>query len=49
MSMFNDIDLDKKGNKDSCITTSKKIKMYASRFNDGQWAFLGPGEESKCY
>ena len=23
--------------------------MYASRFNDGHWAFFGPGEESKWY
>ena len=29
MSMFNDIDLDKKGNEDSCNTTSRNIKMYA--------------------
>ena len=41
--------MDKKGNEDSCITTSRKIKMYASRFNDGHWAFLAPGEESKWY
>ena len=44
MSMFNDIDLDKKGNEDSCI-----FKMYASRFIDRHWGFLGPGEKSKWY
>ena len=32
MSMFNDIDLDKKGYEDSCIPTSDTIKDYASRF-----------------
>ena len=49
MSMFNDIYLDKKGYEDTCNTTSRKIKEYASRFNDGHWAFLGHGEESKWY
>ena len=49
MSMFNDIDLERKDNKDSCALTSRKIKEYASNFNDGHWAFLGPGEESKWY
>ena len=43
------IDLDKKGNEDSCIISSRKIKMYASRFIDGHWVFLGPGEESKWF
>ena len=49
MTMFNDIVLEKKNNEDSCALTSRKIKEYASTFNDGQWAFLGPGEESKWY
>ena len=49
MSMFNDIILDKRGNEDSCALTSRKIKEYASNFNDGHWAFLGSGEESKWY
>ena len=26
-----------------------RSKEYASNFNDGHWAFLGPGEESKWY
>ena len=49
MSMFNDIVFEKKGNEDSCAIISWKIKEYASKFNDGHWAFLGPGEESKWY
>ena len=49
MSMFNDIELERKDNEDSCALTSRKIKEYASQFNDGHWAFLGPGEESKWY
>ena len=39
----------KKDNEDSCAITSRKIKEYASKLNDGHWAFLGPGEESKWY
>ena len=49
MSMFNDIGLERKDNEDSCALTSRKIKEYASNFNDAHWAFLGPGEESKWY
>ena len=32
MSMFNDIDLERKYNEDSCALTSRKIKEYASNF-----------------
>ena len=49
MSMFNDIELEGKDSGDSCALTSKKINEYASNFNDGHWAFLGRGEESKWY
>ena len=49
MSMFNDIELERKDNEDSCVVTSRKIKEYASKSNDGHWAFLAPGEESKWY
>ena len=49
MTMFNDIELEKKGNEDSCPITSGKIKDYASKFNDGHWAFLGRGEGSEWY
>ena len=47
--MVNDIVPKKRGNEDSCAITSRKIKEYASKFNDGHWAFLGPREESKWY
>ena len=49
MSMFNDIELGRKDNEDSCALTSRKIKEYASKVNDGHWAFLGPGDESNWY
>ena len=48
MSMFNDIELEKKGNQDSC-TTSKTIRDHFSKFKDGHWAFLGPREENQWY
>ena len=44
-----DIDLERKDNEDSCAITSRKFKEYASNFNDGHWAFFGPGEKSKWY
>ena len=49
MSMFNDIVLIKRGNDDFCAITPRKVKEYASKFNDGHWAFLGAREESKWY
>ena len=48
MSMFNDIELEKRRNKDSC-TTSRATRDYFSKFKDGHWAFLGPREENKWY
>ena len=47
--MFNDIELEGKDNEYSCALTLRKIKEFASHFNHGYWAFLGPGEESKWY
>ena len=49
MSMFNDINADKKGNDTSCTLTSVKIQEYATRFMEGRWAFLGPGEGEKWF
>ena len=49
MSMFDDVELERKDNEVSCALTSRKIREYASKFKDGHWAILGPGEESKWY
>ena len=49
MTMFNDTVLEKKANEDFCAHTSRKIMEYASTFNNGLWAFLGPGEEIRWY
>ena len=48
-SMFNDIDMERKDNEDSCALISSKNKEHASTFNDGHWAFFGTGEQSKWY
>ena len=49
MSMFNDVDVDKRGNADTCVLTSRTTRDYASKFKDGPSAFLGVGRENKWY
>ena len=47
MSMFNDIDWTRKENEENCISNSVEVKMYAKRFSQGHWTFLGRGVEKK--
>ena len=49
MSMFNDIEWTRKGNEENCISNSEKVKTYEKRISQGQWTFLGPGDERKWY
>ena len=49
MSMFNDIEWTKKGDDENCISKSEKVKTCAKRFSQGQWTFLGFGDEKKWY
>ena len=49
MSMFNDISCDRKGNKDECLANAESLKVLARRVGVGQWSFIGPGSEKKCY
>ena len=49
MSLFNDIFCDRKGNKDECLANAGVVKVLARRFGVGQWSFIGPGSEKKCY
>ena len=49
MSMFNDIYCDRKGNKDECLANAGVVKVLARKFGVGQWSFIGPGSEKKCY
>ena len=47
MSMYNDIDWTKRGNKEHYIANAFKITEYARRFPPGRWSFPGPGSEKK--
>ena len=46
MSMFNDIELERKDNEDSCATTPRKIKEHASNSNDGHWHSWEPEKKA---
>ena len=49
MSMNNDIEWTKRGNKENCIANSVKIRKYARQFPQRRWSFLVPGCEKKWY
>ena len=49
MSMFNDISCDKKDNEEECVANAKVVSILARKFGIGQWSFIGPGSEKKCY
>ena len=49
MSMYNDIDWRKRGNKENCIANALKVAGHARRFQQRPWSFLGPGSEKKWY
>ena len=47
MSMFNDIDRWKRGNRENCIANAHRFTEYARRFSRGHWSFLAPGSEKR--
>ena len=49
MSMYNDIEWDRKETKDICEHKSQAVADYARKFPRGHWSFLGPGSEKKWY
>ena len=49
LSMFNDISCDKKDNEEECVANAKVVTILARQFGIGQWSFIGPGSEKKCY
>ena len=49
MSMYNDIDLGRKGNEENCPQNSFCVAAYAARFPKGHWSFLGPGSEENSF
>ena len=49
MSMFKDISCGTKDNEKECEANAKLVSLYARRFGNGQWSFIGPGSERKWY
>ena len=49
MSMYNDIDRTRRGNKENCIANALRVTECARRFTQGHWSFLVPGSEKKWY
>ena len=49
MSMFNDISCGTKDNEEKCLANARFVSLYARRFGNGQWSFIGPGSEKKWY
>ena len=49
MSMFNDISCGTKDNEEECLANARLVSLYARRFGQGQWSFIGPGSEKKWY
>ena len=47
MSMFNDISFGTKDNEEECLANARLVSLYARRFGEGQWSFVGPGSEKK--
>ena len=49
MSMYNDIDWGKRGNRENCIANAHRVAEYARRFTRRHWSFLEHVSEKKCY
>ena len=49
MSMFNDISCGTRGNEQECLANARLVSLYARKFGEGQWSFIGPGSEKKLY
>ena len=46
-SMYGDIVLGEKGNRETCVANSLIDADYARKFAQGHWSFLGPGSEKR--
>ena len=49
MSMYNDIEWDRKETYVVCEHKSQAVADYARKFPRGQWSFLGLGSDKKWY
>ena len=47
MSMYNDTEWTKRGNKENCIANALRVAEHVRRFTRGHWSFPGPGSEKK--
>ena len=45
MSMYNNIDRTKRGNKENCVASAFRVTEYARRSPQGRRSFLGPGSD----
>ena len=43
--MFNDISGGSKDNEQECLANTKLVSLYAERFGQGHWSFIGPSSE----
>ena len=47
MSMFNDISCGTNDNEKKSWANARLLSLYARKFGEGQWSFIGPGSEKK--
>ena len=47
--MFNDISCGTRDNEQECLANARLVSLYARKFGEGQWSFIGPGSEKKWY
>ena len=47
MSMFNDISCGSRDNEKESELNARLVSLYAKRFGEGQWPFIGPSSEKK--
>ena len=49
MSMFNDISCGTRDNEQECLANARLVSLYVRKLAKGQWSFIGPGSEKKCF
>ena len=49
MSMFNDISCGTRDDEQECLANARLVSLYARKFGEGQWSFIGLGSEKKWY
>ena len=49
MSMFNDISCGTRDNEQECLANARLVSLYARRFGEEQWSFIGLGSEKQWH